>query len=88
MKFEIAAGKITLTPETDSDNVLLENFQELNEFGRNVEFEISKLTLSGGGVSSVDLTLVIPYDFEDDLTGRGAIVKKRSRCHCCGGPHH
>lgn len=85
-----ANGSLILSgPETLAEKVLMENIHTIltNGWGKTVEFEASSMA-SSGNVTHVALKLVVPVEFEDDLTGEGGIVKKESRCHICGGPDH
>lgn len=85
-----ANGSLVLSgPETMAERVLMENIHTIltNGWGKTVEFEASSMAASGN-VTHVCLKLVIPPEFEDDLTGTGGVVKKEERCPHCGGPNH
>ena len=70
---------------------LLENLHTIASGGwgnpTKLEFEVATMSASGE-VSHACLKLVIPPEFEDDLTGTGGVVKKEERCQHCGGPNH
>jgi hypothetical protein len=76
-------------PETLAERVMLENLHTLatQGWGNTVEFKLSTMA-ANGDATHASLQLVIPEQFEDDLTGTGGVVKKEERCLYCGGPNH
>ena len=68
---------------------MIENIHTIsvNSWTKSVEFGVGVMT-SNGNVTHASLKLIIPPEFEDDLTGTGGVVKKESRCPYCGGPNH
>lgn len=90
MRLIVQNGCLLLSgPETLAERVMLENLHTIatNGWGKTVEFELSTMAASGDATHAC-LKLVIPAEFEDDLTGTGGVVKKEERCQHCGGPNH
>ena len=88
VKVVIQNGSIIITePQTVAERVMVENIHPIVTcgWGKTVEFKVIR---PGENTESVCLELVIPAEFEDDLTGTGGIVKKEDRCQHCGGPNH
>ncbi len=76
-------------PTTVAEKTFIDNLHTIAKggWGKSVEFNVATMA-NGEETTHASLSLVIPPEFEDDLTGTGGVVKKESRCQHCGGPHH
>jgi hypothetical protein len=93
MKATFENGKLILSePVSIGERVFMENINTVVTYGwgKTVEMEVSDQAENPvtGYTVELRLKLVIPSEFEDDLTGTGAVVKKESRCPYCGGENH